>query len=80
MKRRTFLAMASGSLLAAPLAAEAQPVGKVWRIGYLGYAYPTEARDLEAFRQRLRDFGYAAGKNLVIESPLTESNFARLLR
>jgi putative ABC transport system substrate-binding protein len=35
MERRTFLAMVSGSLLAAPLAAEAQPAGKVWRIGYL---------------------------------------------
>ena len=35
MERRTFLAMVSGSsLLAAPLAAEAQPA-KVARIGYL---------------------------------------------
>jgi ABC-type uncharacterized transport system substrate-binding protein len=78
MERRAFMAMVGGGLLAAPLAAGAQPTGKVWRIGYLGYAYPTEARDLEAFRQRLRDLGYVEGKNLVIESRLTESSFERL--
>ena len=33
MERRTFLAMVPGSLLAAPLAAEAQPAGKV-PVGY----------------------------------------------
>jgi hypothetical protein len=34
MERRTFLAMLPGSLLAAPLAAEAQQTGKVHRIGF----------------------------------------------
>ena len=37
MERRTFLAMLPGSLLAAPLAAEGQQAGKVWRIGYLSF-------------------------------------------
>jgi len=40
MERRTFLTMAAGGLLAAPLAAEAQPEGKVWRIGSSGSAAP----------------------------------------
>jgi hypothetical protein len=35
MDRRAFILTAAGSLLAAPLAAEAQPAGKVWRIGLL---------------------------------------------
>jgi hypothetical protein len=35
MKRRAFLGTLAGGLLAAPLAAGAQPPGKVYRIGYL---------------------------------------------
>jgi putative tryptophan/tyrosine transport system substrate-binding protein len=66
------------AFLAAPGAGEAQPATKVWRIGYLGYGYPNEARDLEAFRQRLRDLGYIEGKNLAIESRLAELSVERL--
>ena len=65
-------------LLAEPLAAETQQVTRVWRIGYLGYASPSETKDLEAFRQRLRDLGYVEGKNLVIQSRRVESSFERL--
>jgi putative ABC transport system substrate-binding protein len=78
MQRRAFLGALTGGLLAAPLAAEAQPAGKMYRVGYLGYAHPTEPRDLETFRQRLRDLGYVEGKNLVIESRLAGANFERL--
>ncbi len=38
MERLTFLGVIVGSLLAAPLAAEAQQAGKVWRIGCLSPA------------------------------------------
>jgi len=40
MERRTFLGMIGGSLLAAPLAAEAQLIGKTWRIGVVLPAEP----------------------------------------
>jgi hypothetical protein len=33
--RRTFLGTVAGGLLAAPLAAEAQQAGRVWRVGFL---------------------------------------------
>ena len=36
LERRTFMAVVSGGLLAAPLAAGAQPATKVYRIGLLG--------------------------------------------
>ena len=36
MDRRAFLGTVAGGLLAAPLAAEAQPAGKVYRVGILG--------------------------------------------
>ncbi|HWN02231.1 MAG TPA: ABC transporter substrate-binding protein [Candidatus Dormibacteraeota bacterium] len=68
MDRRAFLGTLAGSLLAAPLAARAQPAGKVWRIGYLGYSSPAlEQHLIGAFRQGLRDLGYVEGQNLVIE-------------
>jgi putative ABC transport system substrate-binding protein len=76
--RRELMKGAVAAAITAPLAAEAQQATKVWRIGYLGYGYPTEARDVEAFRQRLRDLGYVEGKNLVIESRWAESSFERL--
>jgi len=78
MRRIGFAVVLAVSLFAVPLAAEAQQATKVWRIGYLGYAYPSQARDLDVFRERLRDLGYVERKNLVIESRSAESSFERL--
>jgi len=56
---------------AAPLAAEAQPARKVYRIGYLAPgSAPTPdvpAIGLASFQQGLRDLGYVEGHNLVVE-------------
>jgi len=67
--RRTFLATIAGSLLAAPLAAEAQPAGKVYRIGIFGEraSDPSEARLWQAFRLGLRELGWIEGKNILFE-------------
>src|SRR5713101_2006131 len=51
------------SLALAPLAVEAQQVGKVWRIGVLGGPAPIPA-NVNAFRQGLRENGYVEGRNL----------------
>ena len=67
MDRRAFLAGAA-ALLAAPLAAEAQPAGKVYRIGVLEVVgMASNAANLSAFRQGLAEHGYVEGQNLVIE-------------
>ena len=67
MDRRTFISVTLG-LLAAPLTAEAQQAGKVYRIGMLERTQPaTNAANFEAFRRGLRELGYVEGKNLVIE-------------
>jgi len=63
--RRDFL-LAAGALLAAPLAARAQPTAKIARIGWLG-DMPAAGPRLEAFFQGLRDLNYVEGRNLVIE-------------
>ena len=58
----------AGGLLAAPLAAEAQPA-RVVRIGYLSLVSASaDADNVEAFRQGLRDHGYVDGQNAVIEA------------
>jgi putative ABC transport system substrate-binding protein len=49
-----------------PFAATAQQPKKIYRIGFLSSGPGIEARE-EAFRQRLRELGYADGQNLVIE-------------
>src|SRR5262245_48147798 len=57
------------ALLAAPLASEAQPAGKVPRIGLIGWVLPASAdRYVEPFRQGLRDLGYVEGQTIVVES------------
>ena len=78
MERRTFMMMVAGGLLAAPLAAEAQPAGKVYRVGVLSTSPPSAAyRFSELLRQSLRDLGYVEGLNLAIEWRHTEGKAER---
>jgi putative ABC transport system substrate-binding protein len=67
------------SLLAAPLVTDAQPAGKVSRIGLLtsGPASPASMLSLEAFRAGLRDLGYVEGQNIVLEQRRAEGSDAR---
>jgi putative tryptophan/tyrosine transport system substrate-binding protein len=54
--------------LVASLAAEAQPAGKVYRIGVLeGTPVALNAANLEAFRQGLQELGYVERQNYAIE-------------
>jgi putative tryptophan/tyrosine transport system substrate-binding protein len=67
------------ALLAAPVAAEAQPAGKVYRIGLLGGGTASGyARHVEAFRAGLRDLGYVEGKSILIEYRWAEGKYDRL--
>ena len=70
----------AGGLLAAPLAADAQPAGKVYRVGILGESAsdPSEARLWQTFRLGLRELGWIEGGNILIESRWNESDSARL--
>jgi putative ABC transport system substrate-binding protein len=74
----TLLALA---LLAAPLAVEAQQVGKSFRIGILGnvpLTDPEGARLWGAFIQGLRELGYVEGRNITIEHRSSEGKYERL--
>ena len=79
MNRRTFLAGTGAMLLASPLAAEAQPAGKVPRVGFLTAFAASDVPQWRAgFRQGLRDFGYMEGRNIVIEYRYAEGQPERL--
>ncbi len=66
MDRRAFLGTLTGGFLAAPLAAEGQPAGKPYRIGFLGdVVAPTNPA--ANFRSGLKDLGYVEGRDFVME-------------
>ena len=77
MNRRTFIASVTLGLLAAPLAAGAQPAGKVYRIGVLlplGVTPPILAR----FLGGMRDLGWVENQSFVAEARYAEGRVERL--
>jgi ABC-type uncharacterized transport system substrate-binding protein len=68
MERRAFLTMVAGGLLAAPVAAEAQPGTKAPRVGFVeAGSRSANQHFLDAFRQGLRDLRYIEGQTIFIE-------------
>jgi len=80
MNRRAFLGTLTGSLLAAPLAAEAQQAGRVYRIGVLmnKASDPAESRQWQGLWLGLRERGWIEGENLLIELREAEGNSSRV--
>ena len=78
MRRREFITLLGGAAVW-PLAARAQQMGKVPRIGYLGSSSPSlEPHFVEAFRQKLRELGHIEGENIAIEYRWAEGQDRRL--
>jgi putative ABC transport system substrate-binding protein len=79
MRRRTFIEIVGGAAVTWPLAARAQPSGKVYRIGFLGVTSQAEyARFVDPLRVGLRQLGYEEGKHIVIEYRWAEGRYDRL--
>jgi putative tryptophan/tyrosine transport system substrate-binding protein len=79
IRRREFITLLGGAAVAWPLAGRAQQVHKAPRIGYLGGSSASLERHLvEAFRQRLRELGYAEGEKIAIEYRWAEGEDDRL--
>ncbi len=66
--RRAFVGTVVGGLLAAPLAAQAQPAGKVYRIGWISPG------------TGLRELGYVEGRNLTVEARWADGQVPSLPR
>jgi ABC-type uncharacterized transport system substrate-binding protein len=80
MTKRIIL-LALCSMLVAPCSAvEAQQPAKIPRLGYLNAGSSSDNADFNAFRQRLREFGYVEGTSVVIDSGNADGNQERLSR
>src|SRR5229473_178667 len=80
MKRRAFITLLGGAAASVPLAARAQqPVGRVYRVGYLAIASREQQLHLiRAFEEGLRSLGYRVGENVVIEYRFADGELERL--
>ena len=70
-------------ILLAPLAVDAQPPGRVHRIGFLTLTSPPPPSGpllatIEAFHEGLREHGWVESQNIVIERRYAEGKFDRL--
>src|SRR5215467_3252926 len=79
IKRRKFISVLGGAAILAclPVAADAQQVEKLPRVGLLGNHSPTLPL-YDGFRQGLREAGYVEGRNIIIEARYAEGNLDRL--
>ena len=75
-----FIVTLTWSLLAAALAASAQPAGQIPRIGYLSILRPPGGPDayLDAFREGLREHGWVEGQTIAIDYRWAEESPDRL--
>ena len=78
MDRRAFIAGVTGGLLAAPLAAEAQPAGKVYRVCFLALTPGEDTTSMQPLLERLHELGYGEGKNMAFEYRSAEGHPERL--
>jgi ABC-type uncharacterized transport system substrate-binding protein len=69
MRRREFITLIGGAVVTVPLAARAQQVGEIHRIGFLGSSpdTPLFAQNYPVFLAELRKLGFTEGENLIIE-------------
>ena len=80
MDRREFLGAFAVILIAAPIAAEAQQAGRVYRLGILRATTPppTPYGTDPTLRNALRELGYVEGQNLTVEGRYADGKLDRL--
>ena len=67
MDRRRFLLTSLAGVLAAPVAGEAQPAGKSYRISFLALTPGEDTTSMKALVERLRELSYVEGRNMTLE-------------
>jgi putative tryptophan/tyrosine transport system substrate-binding protein len=73
MRRRDFIALFGGGVVAWPLVGRAQS-GRIWRIGFMAHRYE---KFYDPLFQGLRELGYVEGQNLVVERRYADGHIER---
>ena len=58
MRRREFITLLGGAVMAWPIVARAQQAGKVWRMGFIAHGHESF---YDALFEGLREYGYEEG-------------------
>jgi putative ABC transport system substrate-binding protein len=74
VRRRNFITLLGGAAAAWPLAARAQPAGKLPIIGFLGSDAAGWRPWTDAFAQRLRELGWIEGRTVAVEYRWSEGH------
>ncbi len=81
--RRTFVWGMTVGMMVAPLVAEAQETGKVYRVGLISTTTPVAkivsdpSHPFNSFRREMRDLGYVEGQNFALELRSLEGRIQR---
>jgi putative tryptophan/tyrosine transport system substrate-binding protein len=80
MKRREFITLFGGaaSSIVCPRFLQAQPAGKLHRVGFMWDSPKAFPEALEAFRGALRQLGYIEGRTIAVEYRYAEGNPERM--
>jgi putative tryptophan/tyrosine transport system substrate-binding protein len=78
LRRRQFIKLLGGAAVAWPVAARAQQVARIPRLGVLLLSTPEADPQMETARRALRDLGYLEGHTLAIEYRYAEGRPERL--
>jgi putative tryptophan/tyrosine transport system substrate-binding protein len=78
MDRRAFTGTLAGCLFAAPIAAEAQQPGKVYRIGSITDVVTPTPVGQGPFYDRMRELGWVYGRDYLVERRVSGDQVARI--
>jgi putative tryptophan/tyrosine transport system substrate-binding protein len=74
MRRRDFITLVGGAILAWPHVLRAQQPARVWRIGFIAHRYE---KFYDPLFSGLRELGYVEGQNLIVERRYAQGNAER---
>src|SRR5215475_10634971 len=78
MRRRDFISLVGGAV-AWPVVARAQQAGRIWRIAMLDTASrELNSANVGAFLEKMQEYGYVEGKNLIIDHRSVDGRHERL--